>query len=172
MATYIALLRGINVGGKNIVPMKELRELLQTNGYQNVRTYIQSGNIVFEKGDNRLAGIGELIESRFGFRPTVFVLDEEAFRSAVENNPYGTDTGRSVHFFFCDSDPVNIDFDLLNSLKSETEEFELKGKVFYVHAPDGIGRSKMVARIDKAFSGVRITARNLNTINKILAMLA
>ena len=59
MKTWIALLRGINVGGKNIVPMKDLRDLLESNGYQNVRTYIQSGNVVYNRGKEGIIGIGE-----------------------------------------------------------------------------------------------------------------
>jgi len=171
MNIMIALLRGINVGGKHVVPMKELRELLVANGYQNVRTYIQSGNIVFDQEKEALVGISELINSKFGFEPNVFLLDADAFKNAAAKNPYESKIGRSVHFFFCDRDPVKIDFELLNSLKTDTEEFELIGRVLYVHAPDGIGRSKMVAKIDKAFPGVSITARNLNTINKLLTMI-
>ena len=170
MRTWIALLRGINVGGKHIVPMKELRELLTANGFVDVQTYIQSGNIVYRRADSGGSRIADIIEKQHGFRPAVFTLDVEEFRMAAANNPFDTDVGKAVHFTFIEGDPNTADFELMDSLKAPSEQYQIIGNVFYLHAPDGIGRSKLVGKIDRVFKGCTLTARNLNTINKLLQL--
>lgn len=172
MNTWIALLRGVNVGGKHIVPMNELKRVLETGGFEQVKTYIQSGNVVFQ-GQMRPEGrINELIEQNFGFRPEVFIMNREELYEAAANNPYQPDQGKMVHFFFFDKDPESVDYGLLNALRAGSEEYKLVGRVFYLHAPEGIGRSKLVEKLAKAFPRVNMTARNLNTINKLLEMSA
>ncbi|OEK01345.1 hypothetical protein BFP97_07375 [Roseivirga sp. 4D4] len=170
METWIALLRGINVGGKHIVPMKELTKLMEDNGFSNVKTYIQSGNVVFDSETKPTDEISELVEGHFGFRPWVLVISAIELQAASDNNPFPTDIGKAVHFFFCDQTPQNVGYELLESFKSPTEEYKLVDNVFYLHAPDGIGRSKLAERIGRAFKGVTMTGRNLNTINKLIAM--
>lgn len=170
MKTWIALLRGINVGGKHILPMKELIALMETNGFSNVKTYIQSGNVVFQHEREGGDQIAELIEGKFGFKPSVFVLREDELKAAAANSPFQTDIGKTLHFFFCDRVP-EIDYDFLDSLKTESEAYQLVDKVFYLYAPDGIGRSKLAEKMPRAFKGTTMTARNLNTINKLLTMI-
>lgn len=171
METWIALLRGINVGGKHIVPMKELVALLEANGFKNVKTYIQSGNLVFQYAGIAGDRIGQLIADKYGFRPAVFILGREDFKIAIAKNPFQSEQGKSIHFFFLEQDPETVDYALLDSLKSESEQYALVDKVFYLYAPDGIGRSKLVGKIGKAFPGVTMTARNLNTIVKLMGMI-
>ncbi|MEZ5045214.1 MAG: DUF1697 domain-containing protein [Saprospiraceae bacterium] len=170
MKTWIALLRGINVGGKHIVPMKELTRLMEASGFTKVKTYIQSGNVVFQSSTKPKDEISELIEQHFGFKPYAFILSTADFKAAVANNPYQTDVGKTVHFFFCEEEPT-INYALLEELKADSEEYKLIDKVFYLYAPDGIGRSKLVEKMGKAFTKVTMTARNLNTINKLLEMI-
>lgn len=171
MKTWIALLRGINVGGKHIVSMKELRALLEANGFTNVKTYIQSGNVILQSPTKPEDEIGRLIEKKFGFRPHVFALSTEDFKKAAANNPYQTDQGKKVHFTFLDKEPESVDYEFLDSLKVESEAYKLIEKVFYLHAPEGIGRSKLMAKLAKAFPPIHMTARNLNTVNKLLGMI-
>lgn len=171
MKTWIALLRGINVGGKHIVPMKELRNLLEESGYTNVKTYIQSGNVVFESASKPIGEIGQLIEGRFGFKPSVFMLSASDLDRAIMNCPYDADQGKFIHYTFFDIEPESVDYDLLNELKADSEEYSLVGQVFYLYAPDGIGRSKLVEKLHKVFSGVAMTSRNLNTIRKLKEMI-
>lgn len=168
MNTYIILLRGVNVGGKNLLPMKELKVLLDENGFEYVKTYIQSGNIVLMGTKNPESNIGALIQNQYGFTPEVLVLSKNEFISSVSNNPYQKYEGKLVHFFFCKETP-KIDLAKLEKLTAETECYELIGNVFYLHAPNGIGRSKLVASIE-ACLGVSATGRNLNTINKLREM--
>lgn len=170
MKTWIILLRGINVGGHRSLPMKDLRQLLETNGFAKVSTYIQSGNVVCEYPTNPSQEIGALIEKQFGFNPSSFVLSAVELQKIAQQNPYPKDAGKMVHFFFFHQQPESFDHKLLDSLKAENEEYKLIDKVFYLYAPDGIGRSKMVEKIPKAFAKEEMTARNLNTVNKLLEM--
>lgn len=170
MKTWIALLRGINVGGKNILPMKELTSLMGTNGFSDVKTYIQSGNVVFKSASKPSDEIGTLIEGKFGFKPSVFILSETELKEAAQNSPYQTDIGKTLHFFFCDQIPQSVDYEFLDGLKAPSEEYQLIDKVFYLYAPDGIGRSKLAEKMGRTFKDVTMTARNLNTINKLIEM--
>ncbi|MHA3789201.1 DUF1697 domain-containing protein [Flavobacterium hauense] len=92
MFTYLALLRGINVSGKKIIKMEDLRKVMTDAGYSDVKTYIQSGNIVFrseEKSKVKIAkAIESLIETQYGFDVTVFVTDKMAVEKAVDDNPF------------------------------------------------------------------------------------
>jgi uncharacterized protein (DUF1697 family) len=169
MNTYIVLLRGINVGGNNILPMKQLVVLLEKNKFQNVRTYIQSGNIVLES-EMPPENIGSLIETQFGFKPDILILDKQEFLKAVNNNPFQTTIGNHLHFNFCKQKP-DADIVKIEESKTTTEEYSIIDKVVYFYAPDGIGRSKLAAKMEK-FLGVSVTARNLNTVNKLVEMIA
>ncbi len=168
MSTFITLLRGVNVGGKNILPMKELKEALEESGFGDVKTYIQSGNIVLSSDENPEEKVSALIQGQFSVAPDLLVLSEKEFRTAVENNPFKKMDGKTVHFFFCKTKPT-LNSSKLEELKHESEEYEGIGKVFYLHAPDGIGRSKLVSNLEKCLSAVA-TGRNLNTINKVTEM--
>lgn len=168
MEVFVALLRGINVGGKNILKMKELASLLEDNACRDVKTYIQSGNVVFER-EEAPENLDEIIEQEFGFRPSVFVVTSETFLQAVEANPYSADKGNQLHLYFCLSEPTP-DVERLESLRIESERFTILNNVLYLHAPDGIGRSKLAAKIESCM-GVPTTARNLNTINKLVKMI-
>ncbi len=169
MHKFIVLFRGINVGGNNLLPMKELVPLLKQNGYESVSSYIQSGNIVLKSPNNPAEQVQSLVSESFGFSPVLLTLVEPAFSTSVLNNPYKEFEGKFVHFYFCESD-INLDMDKLNKYITSSEEYTVKGNVFYLHAPEGIGRSKLVANIESCL-GQSATGRNLNTVNKISSML-
>lgn len=172
MNTYVMLLRGINVGGRNTLPMKELRELLEEFGCRGVRTYIQSGNVVLQS-PAKLASqlekrIGTAIGNHRGFVPQVRLLSREAFAAAIDSNPYAeaeADT-KVLHVGFLDNVPPNPDLDGIDRVRTKRERFHLDGKVAYLYAPDGIGRSKLAANVEKLL-GVSMTGRNWRTICKI-----
>ncbi|MEM7330387.1 MAG: DUF1697 domain-containing protein [Pseudomonadota bacterium] len=172
MNTWIAFLRGINVGGNNILPMQDLRHLLERQGFERARTYIQSGNCVFQtkRADRREIEhlISTSIETTFGFRPNVLALRQTELLAAIAANPYpeGADEPKSVHLFFL-AEPANpSDLPLLEDLKAATERYHLTERVLYLHAPDGIGRSKLAAKVERTL-GVSMTARNLRTAVKV-----
>ncbi len=175
MQTWIVLLRGTNVGGKNILPMKDLRTLLNELGFENISTYIQSGNCVFQSNqidaDKISSEIGNAIDRQFNFKPSVFTLRLDHLETTLEKNPYSSDNHdpKSVHFFFLSEPAIHADITALENLKKENEVFHLTNEVFYLFAPDGIGRSKLVEKIDK-FISVDITARNLRSVMKILEL--
>ena len=175
MKTVIALLRGINVGGKNILPMRELVEILEGLGLSQVKTYIQSGNVVFQSERQDLNGLSQEIrtaigESR-GFTPDVLLLDLHMFQKAVTANPFpdAEREPKTLHLFFMAEDPKNPDLEAFESIKAENERFELVNNVFYLHAPDGIGRSKLAEKVGKGWEAT-VTARNWRTVTKIMAI--
>ena len=173
MKTYIALLRGINVGGRNILPMKDLVGTLEGMGFEKIKTYIQSGNVVFQskkKPSIKIAGkISSKILESHGFEPKVLLLEIAELQDAIKNNPFETKDGKALHFFFLDSFPKDPDLERLMAVKSKSEEFNLNKNIFYLYAPDGSGRSKLAAKVEQSM-GVPVTARNLNTVIKLMAM--
>lgn len=173
MTVYIALLRGINVGGKNRLPMAELVTIFESLGYPGAHTYIQSGNVVFASSvdldESAGTQISEAIYQQKGFQPQLLLLSAAQLQAAVEANPFHYDSGKALHFFFLASQPSDPDLDKLTRLRSATEQFKLSERVFYLSAPDGIGRSKLAAAVEAAL-GVVVTARNGNTVNKLVAM--
>lgn len=168
MSTFVVLLRGINVGGKNLLPMKEFKIALALAGFEDCKTYIQSGNIVLSSAKNPEKQIAALILNQFGLRSDVLALSSDAFNVSVANNPYKEFEGKTVHFYFCKTAP-KPNYSKLDALAQETERYELAGNVLYLLAPNGIGRSKVVAGIE-ACLGVTATGRNLNTVRKLADM--
>ena len=175
MKTYIALFRGINVGGRGTLPMKELVLILEGLGCQNIQTYIQSGNAVFESVTSdtaRLAkSISAEVEKRRGFAPHILLLKLEQLKKAIANNPFpeGEKDPKTLHVGFLASVPKQPDLKKLESIRVETERFQLIDSIFYLHAPDGIGRSKLAANSERLL-GVPMTDRNWNTVRKLLEM--
>jgi uncharacterized protein (DUF1697 family) len=175
MPTTIALFRGINVGGRNKLPMQALRTIIEKHGYTAVQTYVQSGNVVFESEPDAAQEfaerVGEGIEKEHGFRPDIMVLSADELRAAVANNPFpeAEEAPKSLHFYFLAGVPPQPDLDALQAIKKDSEAFQLLDKVFYLHAPEGIGRSRLASRAEKLI-GVPATARNWNTVRKLLAM--
>ena len=175
MNTYIALLRGINVGGNNKLPMRDLVSLLEGLGLHSVKTYIQSGNVVFqsEQADSAqlsLAITGAIRQS-YGFAPYTLILDSQALRAAMTANPFPEAEAepKSLHLFFMDASPKVLDTGALDRVKTASERYQLIDKVFYLHTPDGIGRSKLAETAGKGW-GVNITARNWRTVNEVMAL--
>lgn len=169
MQTYILLFRGINVSGTNLVKMKALVAALEDNGYENVKSYIQSGNLIVQ-AKTKPENIGEIVEREFDFKPQVLVLDKGEFQQLLDNNPYEITDGKLVHAYYC-KQPPEPNLDKLEKYKKPSEQYEIKDRVFYLHAPDGIDRSKLVANIE-ACLGVAATGRNFNTLRKLQEILS
>ena len=175
MSTYIALFRGINVGGRNVLPMRELVRDMQSLNCQDVRTLIQSGNAVFQYSRKSTASLGakiaKRIEDRRGFRPQIMILNARQLHTAIASNPFPDAEAESqtLHLLFLASPPPAPDIDALNETKASSERFHLTGHVFYLHAPDGVGRSKLAAKVEKLL-GVPATGRNWRTVVKLAEM--
>jgi uncharacterized protein (DUF1697 family) len=175
MKAYIALLRGINVGGKNTLPMPGLVSALEALGACDIRTYVQSGNAVFLSPENNPAQLAARLSAeigrRYGFEPWVLILKPEKIIAAMQGNPFPAAEANpsSLHVGFLAAVPPNPDLEKLNSLKADSEQFQLKGDIFYLYAPDGVGRSKLAATAEKAL-GVPMTDRNWRTVAKLREM--
>lgn len=170
---YVVLLRGINVGGRNSLPMEDLREILELLGYKSVQTYIQSGNVVLSAtSPPDGAAISAAIEERFGFAPSVLVISGQHFQAVARANPYEKEVvePKHLHISFL-AGVASADVDAMQACKGPTEKFTLTADALYLLAPDGIGRSKFAAAAEKLL-GVEATARNLNTVRKLLDMLS
>ena len=175
MKTLIALFRGINVGGKNLLPMKQLVSLMEDIGCQDIKTYIQSGNAVFrskESRTSRLTGkISSAIKKQHGFEPHILLLEVADIEKAISGNPFpeATSDPKSLHVGFLYSTPRKPDIQTLETLRKKTERFLFKDGLFYLHAPEGVGRSKLAASAEKQI-GVLMTGRNWRTLCKIKDM--
>lgn len=176
MPQIVVLFRGINVGGRNRLPMRDLVPILEACQLQRVRTYIQSGNVVaFKRGKpaKTLARkIADAIFQEKGFRPTVLVLSQSQFSEAQIRNPFDEmlASPKSLHLFFLAQAADSPNWEAIERAGRKTERWKLVGDVFYLFAPDGIGKSKLAAGVER-WLGVPTTARNWNTIQEIAAML-
>lgn len=176
MTAYVALFRGINVGGKNSLPMQDLRDILSSLGCEDVRTYIQSGNAAFaskRKPGELAGGIKAAIDKRFGFEPEVLLLTSERLQAIAGENPF-TDAEsepKFLHVLFLAEAADEADLDALNDVRAPSERFLLTDKALYLHAPDGIGRSKFAAKAERCL-GVAATGRNWNTVSKLIELVA
>ncbi len=174
MHIYIALLRGINVGGHNSLPMAELTKILERLGLENIRTYIQSGNVVFQN-KNKLSksfseDISNAIENAKGFRPPLILLSVAELEAAIENNPFDTSSGKLLNFFFLQEQHKGADMEALEKIRFPSEEYKLTERVFYLFTPDGLAQSKVGRKIEKLLA-VPVTARNWNTVKELQRMI-
>jgi uncharacterized protein (DUF1697 family) len=155
--------------------MKDLVAVLEGLGCEDVATYIQSGNAVFRHPDRDPSRLAEKIRAAIGashgFEPTVLLLGTRRLERAIDANPFPeaeTDPSR-LHLFFLVGVPENPDFDVLDAAKASSERYVLDGDIVYLHAPDGVGRSKFAAGLERAL-GVAATGRNWRTVGKVLEM--
>ena len=177
MAIWIALLRGINVGGNNPLPMKALRKELTDAGLVDVATYIQSGNVVFRSPARSASKLTELIrgtiETHHGFSPAVMALTSRELSTIIKNNPFpqAESAPKSVHVYMLGARAPQANLQAAAELCTATERIVADANVIYLHAPDGIGRSKLASRLESTL-GVTATGRNWNTVTKLDAMTA
>jgi len=171
---YIAFLRGINVGGKNKIKMETLRELCATIGFENVKTYINSGNVIFETkktDDKKLAEkISEAIEKKFGLSIKVIVRTADEIKEIVENNPFAGqfENDKDLHVFFLDEEMPDEKAELLLSNNNENEQYFVRGREIFCLLKIGVSDSLMGKDYIAKKLKVSSTARNWRTVNKVL----
>lgn len=175
MATQIALLRGINLGPNRRIAMGELRALLTDLGYADVRTLLQSGNIVLSTrlGPEKLARTLERqIAEGLGVDPAVIVRSPDELAAVIERNPLAdvADDPKRHTVYFLSGEPDAAAVAALERADIAPEAFAVAGREIYTWHPDGIQRSPLVKLLGKADLGVTSTARNWNTVTKLLAM--
>jgi uncharacterized protein (DUF1697 family) len=173
----VILLRGINLGPNRRVPMAELRALLTEAGYENVRTYLQSGNVVLDRDDQPVqleADTAALISDRFGFAVPVVSRTAEELAAVVKRDPLRelvTEPKRYQVSFLDGTLTATVVKDL-ETLVSESEAVVFDGREIYAWHPDGVARSKLWNKLAGGRLGVTATARNWTTVCALLEMTA
>lgn len=175
MSAKVVFLRGINIGSRNRVPMAELRDVLTDAGFHNVRTYVQSGNVVLSNTASPAQvarRCEEAIAAHFGLDIAVVVRTLDELAQVVRRNPLrdvATDPKRyQVSFLDAEPDPALVD--KLEAAAAATERFEVIGREIYAWHPAGVARSKLWALLAGKGLGVTATARNWTTVTKVLAL--
>jgi uncharacterized protein (DUF1697 family) len=171
----IVLLRGINLGPRNRIAMPELRKLLEGAGFDDVRTYVQSGNIVLDtrrKPEGTAKACEELIEAELGLEIPAVVRTRDELAEVVRRNPLGgvADNPKRYQVSFLDGKPDAKALEKLSALAAEGERIEVVGREIYAWHPDGIARSKLWAGLAGKGLGVKATARNWTTVTTLLEM--
>jgi uncharacterized protein (DUF1697 family) len=175
MARLVVLLRGINIGSRNRISMPELREALEDAGYDDVRTYLQSGNVVLTSPGSakKVARDCErLIADRFGLDIAVVTRTRSELAKVVERNPLGRvakDPKRS-QVSFLEKKPAAKVIRELEDVATDKEQVVGIGRELYAWHPDGVARSKLWARLAGKNLGVTATARNWTTVTKLLEL--
>jgi uncharacterized protein (DUF1697 family) len=168
-------LRAVNVSGVNCLPMADLRKALAAQGLLGVKTYIQSGNLVFRSDQPaHVLGpmIADTIHANFGFRPPVLILSREQVLAALAANPFPQAAAEptTLHFFFLERALPEAGLAFLKSVAVEGEKYAFRGKVLWLHLPHGIGRSKLAQRVGAL--PIDMTARNLRSVQAIADLAA
>ena len=167
---YLILFRG--VGGKTQLPVAALREKLTAAGFENVATYINSGNAIVRSRMNRkqvIATIAELCRAEFGFDKPIFAPTLAEWDALIARNPFvraATNAPTTVHAALLESVPKAEDVERIRALAVKGEDLKVINGVAYVHTPNGFGTCKMAEKFDK-WIGVTNTARNWNTVLKL-----
>ncbi|MEC4114732.1 DUF1697 domain-containing protein [Myroides pelagicus] len=175
MKTYITLLRGINVSGKNIIKIEALKSLCTTLGLQNIKTYIQSGNIVYQtttQDPHALSlKIHQTIRDNFGLNISILTMSSEQFEDIVNQNPYNTtDELSKLYISFINSPPQLNHLDSLNEKKADTELIHITTSAVYLVAAIGYGKTKITNTLIENKLKVTATTRNYKTCLKLIEL--
>lgn len=183
MAVLISLLRGVNVGGHNLIKMEALRAVFASLGFEDCQTYVQSGNVVFRAGSPKGAPGGErqmaplarrledALERRFGFRPDVILRTAAELREVVERNPFAKRreiVPAKLQVAFLARQPGADAGRQLRALEIHPEELHLDGREIYIHYPNGMGRARLSGPVMDRILKIPLTCRNWNTVSKLL----
>jgi uncharacterized protein (DUF1697 family) len=174
---YVALLRGINLGGKNLLPMKDLAAIFVQAGCTNVRTYIQSGNVIFSSPASLLKGlpdtISERIATRFGYRIPIILRTSEQLARAIRDNPFlqAGESEKTLYVLFLADPPNAPAVGKLDPDRSPPDAFRVLNQEIYLHLPNGVAHSKLTNAYFDAKLSTTCTARNWATVRKIFEMM-
>jgi uncharacterized protein (DUF1697 family) len=182
MPRYLALLRGINVGGHNKVAMADLRALAADRGHTDVATYIQSGNLLFTSDARDAAGLAAELEreiaARLGVRPTVVVVSAAELGQVLADNPFPQETNpKCLHAVFRNDDMSRDGITAVAEAvrrardKGSADDAVLVGRTLFLHTPDGFGRSEMAEQLGRSAAQAGGTARNWATVTRLMIML-
>jgi uncharacterized protein (DUF1697 family) len=169
-STFVALLRGINVGGKNQLPMPTLAAMFSAEGCSEVRTYIQSGNVVFRASIDVAARLGPLISQRiakgFGYQIPILLRSGRELAEVLQGNPFLGKSGieeSALHVMFLADQPTPQRLAGLDRARSAPDTFAVRGREVYLHCPNGFGRTKLTNGYFDARLATHSTCRNWRT---------
>ncbi|MGA2585380.1 MAG: DUF1697 domain-containing protein [Tepidisphaeraceae bacterium] len=177
MSTYIAMLRGINVSGHKTIKMEQLRACFAGLGFSDVKTYVQSGNVIFSAAKNSEAQLKKMIEQRisrdFGHSVPIFLRTSKKMAEVIQRNPFLNDRAidpSKLHVTFLSDAPPKAALDHLKPLAAQSEKIQIIGREIYLYCPDGYGSTKLSnTAIEKKLS-VGATTRNWKTVNTLMEM--
>jgi uncharacterized protein (DUF1697 family) len=177
MSVYIAMLRSVNVGGHNRIKMEELRALCAALKLRDAQTYVQSGNVVFRTEERDLAALAKKLESaiekKLGFRPSAILRTAAELRRVITRNPVakrrGVEPGKLL-VTFLSGKPGAEGREKVRGIKCDPEEIWIEGSELYIYFPNGAGKSKLQWSTMYRMLGVAGTARNWNSVMKLLEM--
>ena len=177
METYISLLRGINVSGQKKVNMKELKEVYEGLGLENVRTYIQSGNVVFNHKKTPvkklIANLEQAIAENFGFDVPVQIRTKAELERIIAENPFLKEKGLELeknYVIFLAKEPDKAQLEKVNDLSYAPERFIISGTTIYFYCPNGYGNAKLNNNLFESKLKVSATTRNWKTVNVLAGM--
>jgi uncharacterized protein (DUF1697 family) len=178
MPVYVSMLRGVNVGGHNKILMAELRDLYSALKFEDPRTYVQSGNVIFRTKEADEATLANKIQSaigkKFGFRPEVMLRSTSEIRKVIAANPFAKRANlepSKLHVNFLHAKPSAEVSEKIAAIKASPEELHLLGRELYIYFPDGAGRSKLIPVLDRVLK-TSATGRNWNSVTKTLEIAA
>ncbi|MGC6429925.1 MAG: DUF1697 domain-containing protein [Jejuia sp.] len=176
MTKYIALLRGINVSGQKKIPMAELRKILSEVGLENVQTYIQSGNVIFQSLETKkqvlTSKIQESIKACFGFEVPILVLKPEDLQQIFDSCPFPQEKKENSYFMMLYSEADDVLVEEISKISYPNEEFLITDSAVYFYCSVGYGKAKLGNNFFERKLKVTATARNYNTMVKLLSLSA
>src|SRR6266700_1107293 len=170
------MMRGINVGGQKIIRMENLRASFEALGFRRVRSYVQSGNVIFEAAktlDNLSVIIGKKILGDYGFSVPVILRTADEVKKIVSGNPFLNEKGidsSKLHVTFLSAVTSEAALAKLDTLNENPDQFRIKGREVYLYCPNGYGRIKLSNAAFEKLLSVEATTRNWKTVNKLVEM--
>ena len=176
MNIFISMLRGINVSGHNKISMADLKNLYESLGFQNVVTYVQSGNVVFDSDKQDASKLSALIESQikksFDLSVSVLLRDKNDLQRIISGNPFVKRKKDPIKLYvtFLQTSPPTFDFNILPLPSSESDEFIIIDKEIFIFCPNGYGRTKLNNNFFEKKLNLIATTRNWNTVNALFKL--
>jgi uncharacterized protein (DUF1697 family) len=177
MLIYIAMLRGINVSGQKIIQMERLRASFEALGFLGVRTYVQSGNVIFEAAKDSSTSFTKRIKEKilrdFGFSVPVIVKTSNQMREVVNGNPFLKERAidhSKLHVTFLSAPPPKPALRHLDALAATSDQFRIIGQENYLYCPNGYGRTALSNGAFERMLSVEATTRNWKTVQKLFEM--
>lgn len=172
LTTYISLLRGINISGKKLIKMSDLKTILSEIGLQNVTTYIQSGNIIFqhENINNSIISekISKVILDKYGFDVLVVTLNKNELIEINSKNPFLNEDIDKIHITFLSDIPSKNNIEKINLINVEPDKFTIIDKAIYIFYTDKYSKTKLVTNFFESKLKIKVTDRNIKTVNKLI----